>query len=68
MLKAVNLVRGGNIFSIGFFSSVNFGTDRYIHHRVLRMVSLKSPPSVEYGIKNIKIFVFKSELSWFVFL
>ena len=39
--------------------------DRYIHRRELRMVSLESLSSVEYGIKKISIFVFYSELSRF---
>ena len=38
---------------------------RYIHRRELRLVSLESSSSVEYGIKKIFFFVFYRELSRF---
>ena len=37
---------------IGFFVQTIFA-DRYIHRRELRLVSLESSSSVEYGIKKI---------------
>ena len=43
--------------------------DRYIHRRELRLVSLESSSSVEYGIKKIfSIFNFYRELSRFKLL
>ena len=40
--------------------------DRYIHRRELRLVSLESSSSVEYGIKMIfSTFAFYRELSGF---
>ena len=47
-----------------FFQSIL--ADRYIHRRELRMVSLESLSSVEYGIQKIfSIFVFDREISRF---
>ena len=44
-------------------------SDRYIHRRQLRLVSLESLSSVEYGIKKIfLIFVFYGEYSRFELL
>ena len=44
---------GGTIYSTGFFFLQSILTDRYIHRRELWVVSLKSPFSVESGIKKI---------------
>ena len=56
---------GGTIYSTGFFFFVQWiFAARYIHRRELRLVSLESSFSVEYGIKKIfLIFVFYRELS-----
>ena len=44
---------------MGFFFVQSILADRYIHRRELRLVSLESLSSVEYGIKKILlIFVF----------
>ena len=44
---------GGTISSNGrFFIQIIFA-DRYIHRRELRLVSLESLSSVEYGIKKV---------------
>ena len=49
---------GGTIYSNGFFVH-SILADRYNHRRELRLVSLESLSSVEYGIKKIfLIFVF----------
>ena len=59
---------GGTIYSNGFFFFFVqwIFADRYIHRRELRVVSLESSSSVEYGIKKIfLIFVFYRELSRF---
>ena len=45
---------GGTIYSNGFFLLIDiFIADRYIYRRELRLVSLESLSSVEYGIKKI---------------
>ena len=44
---------GGTIYSNGFFFVQSILADRYIHRRELRLVSLESLSSVEYGIKKI---------------
>ena len=44
------------IYSIGFFVQ-SILADRYIHNRELRIVSLKTASSIEYGIKRI-FFIF----------
>ena len=49
---------GGTIYSTGFIFVQSILADRYIHHRELRLVSLKSFSSVEYGIKKIFWFSF----------
>ena len=55
---------GGTIYSTGFFFVPWIFAARYIHRRELRLVSLESSSSVEYGIKKIfLIFVFYRELS-----
>ena len=60
---------GGTIYSTGFFFVQSIFADRYIHRRELRLVSLESSSSVEYGIKNIfPIFNFYRELSRFKLL
>ena len=57
---------GGTIYSTGFFFVPWIFAARYIHRRELRMVSLESSSSVEYGIKKIfSIFDFYRELSRF---
>ena len=57
---------GGTIYSNGFFFVQSILADRYIHRRELRLVSLESLSSVEYGIKKIfLIFVFDREISRF---
>ena len=43
---------GGTIYSNGFFVQ-SILADRYIHRRELRLASLESLSSVEYGIKKI---------------
>ena len=54
---------------MGFFLFQTILTDRYIHRRELRLVSLESSSSVEYEIKNIfRIFLFYGELSRYKFL
>ena len=59
---------GGTIYSNGFFFQTILA-DRYIHRRELRLVSLETSSSVEYGIKKIfSIFVFYWELSEFKLL
>ena len=70
MLKGVivptPLEGGGTIYSNGFFFVQSIFADRYIHRRELRLVSLESSSSVEYGIEKIfSIFVFFRELSRF---
>ena len=58
----------GTINSNGFFFVQSILADRYIHRRELRMVSLESLASVEYGIKKIfLIFGFYRELTRFKF-
>ena len=42
----------GTIYSNGFFVQ-SILADRYIHRRELRLISLESLSSVEYGIKEI---------------
>ena len=55
---------GGTIYSTGFFFVPWIFAARYIHRRELRLVSLESSSSVEYGTKKIfLIFVFYRELS-----
>ena len=49
---------GGTIYSNGFFFVQSILADRYIHCRKLRLVSLESLSSVEYGIKKIFLFSF----------
>ena len=50
---------------MGFFVQ-SILADRYIHRRELRLVSLESLSSVEYGIKKIfLIFFFDREISRF---
>ena len=49
MIVPTSLEGGGTIYSNGFFVQTNFA-DRYIHRRELRLVSLESSSSVEYGI------------------
>ena len=52
------LLRGEELYTqIGFFVQTILG-DRYINHRELRLVSLESMSSVEYGIKKIFFFRF----------
>ena len=59
---------GGIIYSNGFFVQTTLA-DRYNHRRELWVVSLKSPSSVEYGIRKIFfIFIFYGELSRFKLL
>ena len=41
---------GGTIYSTGFFFVQSILADRYIHRSELRLVSLESLFSVEYGI------------------
>ena len=55
------LVGGEELYTqMGFFVQ-SILADRYIHRRELRLVSLESLSSVEYGIKKIfQIFVFFS--------
>ena len=48
---------GGTIYSNGFFFVQSILADRYIHRRELRLVSLESLSSVEYGIKK-RFFLF----------
>ena len=51
-------LEGGTIYSNGFFVQ-SILADRYIHRREVRLVSLESLSSVEYGTKKIfLIFVF----------
>ena len=49
------LLRGEELYTqMGFFFFVPWiFADRYIHRRELRLVSLESSSSVEYGIKKI---------------
>ena len=57
---------GGTIYSTGFFFVQSILADRYIHRRELRLVSLESLSSVEYGNKKIfLILVFDREISRF---
>ena len=57
---------GGTIYSNGFFFVQSILADRYIHRREMRLVSLESLSSVEYGIKKVfLIFVFDREISRF---
>ena len=62
------LLRGKELYTqMGFFVQ-SILADRYIHRRELRLVSLESFSSVEYGISKIfLIFVFYRELSRFKF-
>ena len=62
--------RGGrNYIRTWFFFLQIILTDRYIHRTYLRVVSLKSPSSVEYGNKKtFSNFVFYRELSRFAVL
>ena len=64
------LLRGEELYTqTGFFFVQSIFADRYIHRRELRLVSLESSFSVEYGIKKIfLIFVFYRELSRFKLL
>ena len=59
------LLRGEELYTqLGFFFVPWIFAARYIHRRELRLVSLESSSSVEYGIKKIfLIFVFYRELS-----
>ena len=60
------LEEGGTIYSTGIFFVQSILADRYIHRRELRLVSLESLSSVEYGVKKIfLIFVFDREISRF---
>ena len=60
---------GRNYILKWFFFVQSILADRYIHHRELRLVSLESLSSVEYGIKKIfLIFVFDREISRFKLL
>ena len=60
---------GGTIYSNGFSFVPWIFAARYINRRELRLVSLESSSSVEYGIKKIfLIFVFYRELSRFKLL
>ena len=63
------LLRGEELYThMGFFVPWIFAA-RYIHRRELRLVSLESSSSIEYGIKKIfLIFVFYRELSRFKLL
>ena len=57
---------GGNYILKWVFFVQSILADRYIHRRELRLVSLESLSSVEYGIKKIfLIFVFDREISRF---
>ena len=57
---------GGNYILKWVFFVQSILADRYFHHRELRLVSLESLSSVEYGIKKIfLIFVFDREISRF---
>ena len=58
---------GGSIFSDGFFVQTILA-DRYIHGRELRLVSLESLSSVEYGKNMFFNFNFYRELSRFKLL
>ena len=49
------LLRGGTIYSNGFFYGQSIWTGRYTQRRELWVVSFKSPSSVEYEIKKILI-------------
>ena len=49
---------GGTIYSTGFFFVQSILADRYIHRTELRLVSLESLSSVEYGIKKFFWFSF----------
>ena len=59
--------RGGEeLYTHEFFFVQSILVDRYIHRRELRLVSLESLSSVEYGIKKIfLISVFYREISRF---
>ena len=60
---------GGGNYILKWVFLLSILADRYIHRRELRLVSLKSLSSVEYGIKTIFfIFVFYRELSRFKLL
>ena len=61
------LLRGEELYTqMGFFFVPWIFAARYIHRRELRLVSLESSSSVEYGIKKIfLIFDFYRELSRF---
>ena len=48
------LLRGEELYTqMGFFFVQTILADRYIHRRELRLVSLESLSSVEYGIKKV---------------
>ena len=52
------LLRGEELYNqLGFFVQ-SILADRYIHRRELRLLSLESLSSVEYGIKKIFLFSF----------
>ena len=56
------LVVEGTIYSNGFFVQT-FSADRYIHRREMRVISLESSSSVEFGIKKFFLnFLFFEEL------
>ena len=59
------LLRGGRDYILNWIFFVqSIFTDRYIHRRKLWVVSIKSPSTVNYGIKKIFLnFVFYRELS-----
>ena len=52
------LLRGGTIYSNGFFSVQSILADRHTHRRELRLISLECLSSVEYGIKRFFWFSF----------
>ena len=64
-----SLLRGEELYTQMVFFVQTILADRYIHRRELRLVSIESLPSVEYGIKKIfLILVFYRELSRFKLL
>ena len=68
MLLFRPLLRGGGeeLYTQMSFFVQSILADRYIHRTELRLVSLESLSSVEYGIKKIfLIFVFDREISRF---
>ena len=57
------LLRGEELYTQMVFLQTIFA-DRYIHRRELRLVSLESSSSVEYGIKKIFLFLFFFTVSY----